>query len=88
LAHIVIIHRPESDLGDKGQVIELLRKHRVQEPAALLEQVAGMILLWPVRQLDISSTDIRLLMADNKSPRYLLPEQVYSYIKSAGLYQS
>jgi len=88
LAHIVIIHRPESDLRDKGQVIELLRKHRVQEPAALLEQVAGMILLWPVRQLDISSTDIRLLMADNKSPRYLLPEQVYSYIKSAGLYQS
>lgn len=88
LAHIVIVHRPGSDLEDEGQVFEILQERQVKEPSVLLKQVAGAILLWPVRQLDISSTDIRLLIDKHKSPRYLLPERVYSYIQSEGLYQS
>ena len=88
-AHIVVVHRPASDLpDDKGRVSELLEQRRIAKPSELLERPAGAILPWPVRQLDISSTDIRSLIADDKSPRYLLPEQVYSYIQDEGLYRS
>jgi len=87
-AHIVVVHRPAGDLAGEGRILELLAQRRVREPSALLEQVAGSILLWTVRQLDISSTDIRLLLAGHKSPRYLLPEAVYDYIQQEGLYQS
>lgn len=87
-AHIIIVYRPASDLSADGQVFQLLEQRRVEKPSALLAQVAGSILLQPVRQLDISSTDIRLLIAGHKSARYLLPEQVYGYIQNEGLYQS
>jgi nicotinate-nucleotide adenylyltransferase len=88
IAHIVIVQRPASVIVNEGQVFELLENRRVDEPAQLLQQPAGSILLWPVRQLDISSTDIRSMIAADKSPRYLLPEQVYGYIQSEGLYHS
>jgi nicotinate-nucleotide adenylyltransferase len=88
LAHMVVVHRPAADLADNDRIFELLEQRRVTEPKALLERLAGAILPWPVRQLDISSTDIRSLIADHKSPRYLLPEQVYSYIQNEGLYRS
>lgn len=87
LAHIIVVHRPGSVLVDRGKVFELLEQRQVGEPAALLKQGAGSILLWPVRQLDISSTNIRTLIAQNKSPRYLLTEQVYAYIQVEKLYQ-
>ena len=87
LAHIVVVHRPASDIVKQGRVYAMLEKIRIEEPAQLLRQSAGSLLLWPVRQLDISSTDIRSLIAERKSPRYLLPERVYEYISSEGLYR-
>ena len=87
LAHIVVVHRPASAIVKEGRVFDMLKKIRIEEPAQLPQQAAGSLLLWPVRQLDISSTDIRSLIAEHKSPRYLLPEQVYAYISSEGLYQ-
>jgi nicotinate-nucleotide adenylyltransferase len=36
--------------------------------------------------LDISSTHIRQLISEKRSPRYLVPSAVYSYIKRQGLY--
>ena len=88
LTHIVVVHRPTYELTDKDRVYEMLVQRRVQEPDALLEQPAGLILLRPARQLDISSSDIRLLLAGHKSPRFLLPESVYGYIQKEGLYKS
>jgi nicotinate-nucleotide adenylyltransferase len=58
------------------------------EPSVLLTELAGSLLQWPVRQLDISSTEIRTLIAEDRSPRYLLPERVFGYIQREGLYQS
>lgn len=86
-AHIIVVHRPGSAGVNRGKVFELLEQRQVGEPSALLKQTTGAILLWPVRQLDISSSNIRALIAQNKSPRYLLPEQVYAYIQAEGLYQ-
>jgi nicotinate-nucleotide adenylyltransferase len=87
LSHIIVVHRPASDTVNRPPVLDLLEKHRVEEPSQLLQHTAGSILLWPVRQLDISSTDIRSLIARHKSPRFLVPEQVYDYISNEGLYQ-
>ena len=87
-AHIIVVYRPGSAGVNKGKAAELLEQRQIGESSALLKQTAGAILLWPARQLDISSSDIRALIAQNKSPRYLLPEQVYAYIQAEGLYQA
>lgn len=44
---------------------------------------------WPVirRQIDISSTDIRVRVATGRSIRYLTPGRVCDYIASCGLYR-
>ncbi len=44
---------------------------------------------WPVvrRLVDISSTDIRVRVADGRSIRYLTPDKVCDYIAAHGLYR-
>ncbi len=87
-AHIVIVHRPISEPERGDRIFRLLARPRIMEPSVLLTELAGSVLQWPVRQLDISSTDIRTLIAEDRSPRYLLPERVFGYIQREGLYQS
>ena len=40
-----------------------------------------------LRPLDISSTEIRDMLAEGRSARYLLPEPVLDYIQERHLYQ-
>jgi nicotinate-nucleotide adenylyltransferase len=44
------------------------------------------ITLFPVTALDISSTRIRRLVGDGRSPQYFLPADVWRYIQTKGLY--
>jgi nicotinate-nucleotide adenylyltransferase len=39
-----------------------------------------------VTQLDISSTRLRDLVAAGRSPRYLVPDAVWAFIREGGLY--
>ena len=55
--------------------------------AVLRASPAGKLLFCPVTQLDISASRIRGLLAEGRSPRYLLPGAVLEYIQVAGLYQ-
>ena len=66
---------------------ELVRERRVEEVAVLRASPAGKLLFCPVTQLDISASRIRGLLAEGRSPRYLLPGAVLEYIQVAGLYQ-
>ena len=64
---------------------ELLASHRA-EPAALHEASAGRIVSVALTPLPVSATALRALIQAGQSPRYLLPDPVWSYIRERGLY--
>jgi nicotinate-nucleotide adenylyltransferase len=86
LSHLVVAHRPQYQLPQTGIVADLLKERLTKNTAVLHKNLAGHILLHPVTSLDISSTDIRKQIAMGNNPRYLLPNNVYNYIKRHGTY--
>jgi len=89
LAHIAVAHRPgfPIDAASLPPVLaELYRQRRSVSPAALAEAPAGRIVTFAMTQLDISATQIRTLLSNGRSARYLLPEAVIAYIQSTHLY--
>ena len=89
LAHIAVAHRPGFPI-DTGSLPESLagiyRERYSTSPAALAEAPAGRIVTFAMTQLAISATQIRSLLANGRSPRYLLPDAVIAYIQSTFLY--
>lgn len=86
LAHLIVMRRPQYQLPATGIVADLLKQRLQFTAEALYEPIAGNILLQPVTLLEISATEIRKLIAAGKSPRFLLPESVFNYIKQHGVY--
>lgn len=76
LAHIIVAHRPgwrAPDIGALGKLIADHGTHRVDE---LHERPNGLIHIHAVTQLEISSTEIRELVAAGRDPRFLTPDAV------------
>jgi len=86
LAHIVVVARPGWLLPEAGAVADLLALHR-SENDAIMQQAAGAIVLLEQRLLPISATDIRAQIQAGNSPQFLVPDGVWNYIRSNGLYQ-
>jgi len=86
LAHLVVVHRPQYQLPQTGIVADLLKQRLKQDHTVIHESLAGNIILQPVTPLEISATDIRKLIAIGRSPRYLMPDNVYKYIQEHGVY--
>jgi len=94
LTHIIVIHRPgwEIDSAEPAsnindEIKSTLRTRLTQEMSALKQKAAGNIMLFPIRKLHISSSEIRNLIHSGKNPEHLLPEKVLSFIYSEHLYQ-
>ena len=87
LAHVVVMHRPGSPGPENPRVQAMLRDHACDDPGRLRRQLAGLIHLQPVTQLQISSTAIRTAVSMGHSPRYLLPDGVLRMIEEHRLYQ-
>lgn len=86
-AHIVVIARPGWNLPGSGVVADWLGNHRLESSQALQQRSAGGIIIEELRPLAISSTEIRGLMQEGQSARYLLPEPVLDYIQMHSLYK-
>jgi nicotinate-nucleotide adenylyltransferase len=56
------------------------------DASVLQREPAGHILLQQLRPLDISSTEIRHMIAAGRSPRYLVPDVVWQHIQDRALY--
>ena len=83
--HIVVANR----LGvviRSATIQELTRKHYVDDLVKLKQRPAGNIAELSLPILDISSTQIRQIIAQGKSPQWLLPDRVLEFIEHHQLY--
>jgi nicotinate-nucleotide adenylyltransferase len=87
LCHVVVATRPGWQAPTQGELFNLMQQRQVNDAAQLRALPAGKLMLCPVTLFDISASRIRALLAEGKSPRYLLPGDVLEYIYSRGLYR-
>lgn len=86
LAHIVVAHRPGWRAPDMGPLGELLTDRGTHRIGDLHQASAGFIYIHDVTQLEISSTEIRELVAAGRDPRFLMPDSVREVIAQSGCY--
>ncbi len=85
LAHIVVAHRPGFSL-DSGMTQELHVEWNGRFVTQPDQSACGRILSREITALDISASAIRQRIRQGGSVRYLLPEDVYDYLKTHQLY--
>jgi len=85
-AHLVIANRPHYELPQKGPLLDLLQTRLQENPQYIHKNIAGGILMQQITSLEISSSQIRQLIASKRNPRYLLPDSVYDYIMHHHIY--
>ncbi len=93
LAHVVVMQRPGRPLGNAMQqadtVLQAEYGTRLAPACSVLHEAScGHILVLDMPQLDISATDIRKRVSQQKSARYLLPDVVAQYIETNKLYKT
>ena len=86
LAHLVVAHRPGWRAPGMGPLGELLVDRGTGRIGDLHEQRAGCIYIHAVTQLEISSTEVRQLIAMGRDPRFLMPDPVRKLILEANCY--
>ncbi len=85
-AHLVVMERPDAGEDMPDALARWLQGRRAETWAELRERPAGRVLFQPVTPMAVSATDIRERMRAGRSPRYLLPDPVWDYIRENGLY--
>src|SRR4051812_41730304 len=88
LAHLIVAHRPGWRAPSMGPLGELLVDRGTGRSGDLHERRAGCIYIHAVTQLEISSTEVRKLIAAGRDPRYLMPDGVREIIEQTGCYRS
>ncbi len=86
LTHILVVQRPGWEFVPDRQMENWTLLHRIHHPQQLRSAPAGYVLLHRLTPLGISATQIRELVRTNQSPRYLIPDRVWRYIREQGLY--
>lgn len=88
LAHVAVTHRPGAGWATTlpEDLAAQLARRRVDSPAELATAPSGLIYGFTMTPLEISATVIRDLLANRRSPRYLLPDAVLDYIRAHRLY--
>ncbi|MGH8283127.1 MAG: nicotinate-nucleotide adenylyltransferase [Gammaproteobacteria bacterium] len=85
-AHVIVAHRPGWVLQSGGELAEVIRQRRAKSVQEIVTMPAGRILLQPVTQLEISSTQVRAVIAAGGDPRYLVPDTVRELIVNSHCY--
>lgn len=96
LAHLAVAHRPGFAIDAAALPAELRDEHCARAvadtdtnatPDALAASPAGRIVSFAMTPLAVSATQLRGLLAQQRSPRYLLPQPVIDYIQLNHLYR-
>ena len=83
-AHVVVLTRPGFIVH---KLDDFFASKQTEDKKNLSQSPFGNLVFQPITQLDISATAIRLMIAQGRDPRYLLPDAVLNYIKQHKLYQ-
>ncbi len=86
LAHLLVAHRPGWRVPGMGPLGELLVDRGTDRIGDLHELRFGCIYIHAVTQLEISSTDVRQLIAMGRDPRFLMPDPVRELILETNCY--
>jgi len=86
LSHIVVAHRPGWKAPTQGPLGEVMVDHGTGTIRELHELPAGRVYVHAVTQLEISSTELRQLIARGGDPRYLVPDSVCRVLRDTGWY--
>ena len=87
LAHIAVAHRPGSALAEMPAALAReFTQRRSSDAHAVHRSAAGAIVEVPITGLDISATQVRELVHERRSARYLLVPEVLAYIKDNQLF--
>lgn len=86
LAHMIVVHRPGTDLPKDTPAYKMLIPRLTENIADLHRGKAGQFMSLSLPMLDISSTQIRSILHNKASPRYLLPQSVLKLIQKHELY--
>ncbi len=85
--HLMILQRPGYTLPESGCEKDYINSCMVEDIALLTDTAYGKIFLSDLEKIDISSTQIRRTIADGEQPRYVIPGNVWNYIKRNKLYK-
>lgn len=91
LAHVAVSHRPGFPVEAASlptALADAFRQRRLADVGGLRATPGGGIVTFAMTQLAISATQIRKLLANGLSARYLLPDGVLDYISSHSLYRN
>lgn len=91
LAHVAVSHRPGFPVEPDSLPAELngiFNARRLADAGGLRTAPAGRIATFAMTQLAISATQIRKLLSNGLSARYLLPDSVLDYIQTHSLYRN
>ena len=80
LAHIIVAHRPGWRAPDMGALGDIIDRHGTHHIDDLHDNSHGQIHIHAVTQLEISSTEIRDIVAAGRDPRFLMPDVVRDII--------
>ena len=87
LCHLVVSTRPGYQLPANSEAANMLSQRQVQSPQELEQSLGGKIYLANIEPVDVSSSQIRASLAENKKVDHLLPENVLTYINKMQLYR-
>ena len=82
LANIVVMHRPGYDVA----VPQTLQDYLVDDVSLLKNKQSGSLLVYPVPQINVSATEVRQRLAENKPVDEMLTAGVVNYIQQHQLY--
>lgn len=85
--HIIVLHRPGYSLSKSGCEKEYYELNKTEDSKLLATQSHGKIYKSKLEKLDISSTLIRETIAQGKQPKYMLPGNVWNYVRRNKLYK-
>ena len=91
LTHVAVSHRPGFPIEPHSlpaPLAEAFRQRRLDDVGGLRTAPGGRVVTFAMTQLAISATQIRKLLANGLSARYLLPDDVLDYIQTHSLYRN
>ena len=84
--HILVLQRPDADSDAPETLRDLLAARSVNDPQGLVGPSGQIAFVWQT-PLAVSATQIRHLLAEGRSVRFLVPDAVLAYIQTHGLYR-